>query len=110
MGYGGGSKHRENRFDIILGIGIPYLLMKLMFCHGFLKNINYVVILKCPKRMLEYYFSKGFTIFECNDNNVENFPNETKQRIHTEDIENSDKVITCTKKFHPHQTYSRTWW
>ena len=59
---GGGSKHGDKSFDRILGIGIPDFLIKLMSCHGFLKNINYVVILKFPKRMLEYYFSKGFTI------------------------------------------------
>ena len=53
VGSGGGSKHRDKRFDRILGIGIPYLLMNLMYCHGFLKNINYVVILECPKRILE---------------------------------------------------------
>ena len=34
---------------------------------------------KFPKRMLEYYFSKGFTIFECNDNNWAKIPNNTKQ-------------------------------
>ena len=65
---GGGSKNGDKDFDKILGIGIPYLLMNSMSCHGFLKNIKYVVILKCPKRMLEYYFSKGFTILECNVN------------------------------------------
>ena len=47
-GYGGGSKHGDKRFDIILGIGIPDLLINFIFCHGFLQNINYVVILKYP--------------------------------------------------------------
>ena len=78
VGYRGGYKHGDKRFDRMLGIGIPYFLMNLMSCHGFLKNINYVVILKFPKNMLEYYFSKGFTILECNDNNLENFPNDVK--------------------------------
>ena len=62
VGFGGGSKHEEKGFDKILGVGIPYLLMNLMSCHEYLKNINYVIILKCPKIMLEYYFPKGFTI------------------------------------------------
>ena len=44
VGYRGGSKYGDKRFDRILGIGITYLLMKLMSFHGFLKNINYVVI------------------------------------------------------------------
>ena len=95
MGYRGVSKHVDKTFDIILGIGIPDLLMNLMSCHGFLKNINSVVILKFPKRMLEYYFSKGFTILECNVNNLEKLPNEVKQIIHAEETDNSDKVMTC---------------
>ena len=53
IGYGGGSKHGDKSFDKILGIGITDLLINLMYCHGFLDNINSVVILKCPKRMLE---------------------------------------------------------
>ena len=65
--------------------------MNLMSCRGFLKNINYVVILKCPKSNLEYYLSKGFTILECNDNNLEKIPNEVKQIIHVEETDNSTK-------------------
>ena len=47
-------------FDKLLDIYIPDLLMNLFLCHGFMKNINSTVILKCLSRMLEYYFSKGF--------------------------------------------------
>ena len=49
MGYGGGYKHGDKLFDRILGIGIPDLLMNLMSCNGFLRNINSVVILKFLK-------------------------------------------------------------
>ena len=84
VGSGGGYKHEDKRFEKILSIGITDLLINFMSCHGFLKNINSVVILKCPKMMLEYYFSKGFTILECNDNNLEKLPNEVKQIIHAE--------------------------
>ena len=70
VGIGGGFKHRNKSYDKILRIGIPDLLMNLMSCHGFFKNKNPVVILKCPKRMLEYYFSKGFNIFDCNTNDL----------------------------------------
>ena len=31
--------------------------------------------------MLEYYFSKGFTILELNDNNLEKIPNDVKQKL-----------------------------
>ena len=72
-------RHGENRFNRILGIGIPYLFINLMFCHGFLRSIHYVVILKCPENVLEYYFSKGFTILECNVNNLEKLPIDVKK-------------------------------
>ena len=58
---------------VILGIGIPDLLMNLMPCRVFLKNKHSAVILKFPKSMLEYYLSKGFNILECNGNNLEKF-------------------------------------
>ena len=53
--------------------------MILMSCHGFLKNMNSGVILKCPKSMSEYYFSKGFDILECNVINLAKLPNEVKK-------------------------------
>ena len=67
-----------------------------MSCRGFLKNKTSVFILKCPKRMLEYYFSKVFIIFECNTINLEKLLNEVKERVHVEDTDNYDKVMTCT--------------
>ena len=98
VGSGGGSKHGDKIFDKVLGIGIQDFLMNLMSCPGFLKNINSVVILKYPKRVLEYYFSKGFTILECNVNNLEKLPNEVKQGIHAEETNNSYKVMTYINK------------
>ena len=95
VGSRGGSKHGDKSFDRILGIGIPYLFMNLMYCHGFLKNKNSVVILKYTKRVLEYYFSKGFTILECNVNNLAKRPKAVKQRTHAEEIYNSEKFIAC---------------
>ena len=65
-------------------------------CPVFLKNKNPVVILKFPTRMLEYYFSKGFTLFDCNTNNLAKLPNDVKYRTHAEDAGNSDKVMICS--------------
>ena len=45
--------------------------------------------------MLEYYFSKRFTVFKCNDNNLAKLPNDLKQIIHAEETDNSDKAMTC---------------
>ena len=44
---------------------------------------------------MEYYFSEGFTILECNYNNLAKLPNEVKQRTHAEETDNSDNVMTC---------------
>ena len=76
-------------------IGIPYLLMKLLLCHGFTKNIKSIVVLKCPRRMMEYYFSKGFGILERNSNSLKEIPNSAKERIHQEETHDSEYVITC---------------
>ena len=73
----------------MLGIEIPDLLINLISCHVFFKNRNSLVILKGPKRMLGYYFSKGFTILECNTNNLEKLPNEVK------DIINAEETALC---------------
>ena len=67
--------------------------MNLMSCHGFLNNKDPVVKLKIPKMMFEYYFSKGFTYFDCTINNLEKLPFKVKQRTRSEDTDNSDKLI-----------------
>ena len=48
--------------------------------------------------MFGYYLSKGFTLFECNTINLEKLPIEVKDRIHAEDTENYDKVMTRSTK------------
>ena len=49
----GSNKHNGMDYNNVLGIGIPDILLNLLSCHGFLKNIDYVVILKFPNRMSE---------------------------------------------------------
>ena len=82
------SKYVQNYFNIIFGIGIQYLLMNLFLCNDLSKNIESIVILKFPKRMLEYYFPKGFGILECNSKNLTKIPNLVKRRIHSEETHN----------------------
>ena len=73
------GKYLVRYFNEFLGIGIPDLLMKLLSCHSFTKNTKYSVILKCPTRILEYYFSKGFVILEKNSHYLKITPNEAKK-------------------------------
>ena len=60
---GGGFKHEKNPYNNPSGIVIPYLLMNLMSCHGFMKIQSPIVILECPKMMSEYYFLHHFRTF-----------------------------------------------
>ena len=66
---GGSYKHLGKKYDNVLGFGIPDLLLNLLSCQGLLKNNESVVILKCPHSMFEYYFNKGFIVFNCDENN-----------------------------------------
>ena len=60
LGISGRYKNLDKNYDNVLGFGIPDLLFIFLSCQGFLKNNESVVILKCPHRMFEYYFNKGF--------------------------------------------------
>ena len=53
LGCTGKNKHNDMDYDSVLGTGIPDLLFIFLSCHGFLKNNESVVILKCPNRMSE---------------------------------------------------------
>ena len=68
--------------------------MNLFSCYSFSKKVNSAALLKCPKSIFEYYFSKGFAIWECNTNNFGKLPNKVKQIINSEETENSEKVMT----------------
>ena len=63
---------------------------------AFGRTKNPVVILECPKSMLEYYFEKVITLSECNVINLEELPNEVKDIIHAENTENSETLMICT--------------
>ena len=52
-----------------------------------------VVILKFPNRMFEYYFNKGFIIFNCDGKILKRLPYEVKDRVGAEVTVNSDKVV-----------------
>ena len=60
------SKYLAKDFYRWLRFGIPDLLNNLLSCNGFTNKIESIVKLKYPKRMLEYYFSLGYGILECN--------------------------------------------
>ena len=59
------TKHEGMDYDNLFGIGIPDILLNMLSCWGFLNNNGSIVILKCPNRMSEYYFIKGFIQLTC---------------------------------------------
>ena len=58
LGVSGRYNQLDKIYDNVLGFGIPYILLNFLSCQGFLKNNEYVVIIKCPHRMSEYYLKK----------------------------------------------------
>ena len=50
----------DTSFNILLGIGIPELLLNLVSCHGFTKKPNSNVILNCRYRLVNNYLEKIF--------------------------------------------------
>ena len=92
------TKYLGNGFNEFLGTGIPYLLMNLLQCHGFMNNINSTVILLCTSRIQERYFSKGLVMLKLNSNNLTRIVNKEKERIYAMDMNDSDYVMTCTKE------------
>ena len=95
LGVSGRYKHLDKNYDNVLGFGIPYLLLNFLPCQVLLKNNESVVILKCPHRMSEYYFNKGFVIFDCDEVNLKILPYQVKYRVSAEVAVDSDLVVLC---------------
>ena len=83
------DKYLVKDFNEFLGIGIPDLLMNLYSYLDFKNKIKSIFILKFPKRMFEYYFSKGFGILERNSNNLNKIPNLEKQIMYRKHMINT---------------------
>ena len=60
-------RHEDKDYDNLFGICIPDIFMNMLSCQGFLNNNDSIVILKCPNRMSQYYFNKGFIQLTCDE-------------------------------------------
>ena len=65
-------RHENKDYDNLFGIGIPDIFMNMLSCQGFLNNNYYIVILKFPNRMSEYYFNKVFIKLTCDEDHLKN--------------------------------------
>ena len=71
----------QTSFNILIGIGIPELLLNLVSCHGFTKKPNSAVILNCRARLINIYFAKVFYIIEKDSRQLIILPNDVRLRI-----------------------------
>ena len=62
---------------------------------GFLNNNESIVILKCPNRMSEYYFNKGFIQLTFDEDHLKKLPLFIKDIVGEEPKVNSDLVMLC---------------
>ena len=69
------TKHEDQDYDNLFGIGIPDIFMNMLSCQGFINKNDSIVILKCPNIMSQYYFNKGFTQLKCDEDHLKKSPN-----------------------------------
>ena len=82
-------------FDNLFGIGIPDIFMNMLLCQGFINNNDSIVILKCPNRMSQYYFNKGFIQLPCDEDHLKKIPENFKERVGAVLEENTGLVMLC---------------
>ena len=95
LGWSLKTKHENRDYDNLFGIGILDIFMNMLSCQGFKKNNESIVILKCPNRMSEYYFNKGFIQLTCDEDHLNTLSVRVKDRVGAELKVNSDLVMIC---------------
>ena len=75
------TRHEDQDYDNLFGIGIPDIFMNMLSCQGFINNNDSIVILKCPNRMSQYYFNKGFNQLKCDKDHLKKIPELVKERV-----------------------------
>ena len=75
----------ERSFNLLLGIGIPELLLNLVSCHGFTKKSNSTVTLNCQSRLIKNYLSKGFFVIKQGSKQLSLIPNDLRLRTNLVD-------------------------
>ena len=87
---------KDTSFNILLGIGIPELLLNLVSYHGFTKKTNSTVILNFQTRLNNNYLYILFSIIEQNTKHLSLLPNDVKLRINLINQFDADYVIVIT--------------
>ena len=110
---------KETSLNLLLGIGIPELLLNLVSCHGFMFKSNSTVILNFWSRLIKNYLSKGFCIVDWGSNQLNLIPNDVILRIILVDQLKTDYVMVkndalsaisnTIKPFHIHKNMHMTY-
>ena len=80
----------QTSYNILIGIGIPEVLLNLVSCHGFAEKPNSTVILNFQYLLVNNYLEKGFFTIVNNSKKLSSIMNDVKLRIHA-----IDKLETC---------------
>ena len=83
-------RHEDKDYDNLFCIGIPDIFINMLSCQEFLNNNDSIVILKFANRMSQYYFNKGFTQLNCDEDHLKQVPVEVKDRVGAELKVNTD--------------------
>ena len=78
-------RYEQKSFNILIGIGIPELLLNLSSCHGFTEKSNSIVILNWRYCLLNNYLAKGLFIIKKESKHLNILPNDMKLSIHAID-------------------------
>ena len=85
----------QNIFNILLGIGIPELLINLVSCHGFMRELNSTVVLNFRSHLVNNYLVKLFFIIEKDYKQLSILPNDVRLIIHV--IDNLENYFVMAK-------------
>ena len=89
---------KETSLNLLLGIGIPELLLDLVSCHGFMTESNSTVILNWRSRLINNYLSKGLFVIEQGSNQLNFIPNGVRLIINLVDQLKTDYVMVKSKE------------
>ena len=83
-------------------IGIVDVLVKLISCHGFSRNVQSINILTCHNKLVLYYLSKFCLILESNSNESNKFQSEVQNIVHLINKHPSEFVLLCNRTIPPY--------
>ena len=89
------TRHEDQDYNNIFGIGIPDIFVNMFSCQGFINNNDSIVILICPNRLSQYYFNKVFTQLKCDEDHLKKNPELVKETVGAVLKENTDLVMLC---------------